>query len=479
VWVTVQVPAEAKPGEYEGSLTITTEGAKPVVVPVKLRVHDFRLPDPSAYTTCVDFVQSPETVAMQYDAPLWSEKHFELMGKSLELLRRAGNRSVNLYFVCETNHGNSESMVRWIKDGDGYRHDFSIMEKYLDAVEKHMGKPKLVFLYVWDYQYNERAKPEGFRDCVEASTGEVLVSSLDAEGKVTPLKLPKYADPKSKALWKPVIDGAMERLKKRGLEKALLLGWASDGPPSKEIVSLFAELAPGVPWAVGSHSFWGRQDKEIAEGGSPVKYATLVSAARDIRRKADPAAFFGWKDGDMVTTAYYRGMRNNSPITDFRFMADRPTEGGVRGAGRIGADFWPVMKDKRGRAVGSLSARYPQSGWRNLDIRMTLLEPGPDGAIATARFEMLCEGVQECEARLFIEEALFRQRIAGALAERCKGILDTRTRVLDDLHKAEERDVTYEQKNEIYDRFLAADWQAVTDKLFSAAAEVAQQLRIE
>ena len=83
--------------------------------------------------------------------------------------------------------------------------------------------------------------------------------------------------------------------------------------------------------------------------------------------------------------------------------------------------------------------------------------------------------VSECEARLFIEEALFRQRIAGPLAERCKEILDARARVLGDLHKTEERDVTYERKDEIYERFLAADWQAVTDKLYSAAAEVARQ----
>ena len=81
---------------------------------------------------------------MHYGVPLWSDKHFELMGKSFDLLRLAGNRSVNLYFVCETNHGNCESMVRWIKDGDGYRHDFTIMDKYLDLVEEHMGKPKMV-----------------------------------------------------------------------------------------------------------------------------------------------------------------------------------------------------------------------------------------------------------------------------------------------------------------------------------------------
>ena len=42
-------------------------------------------------------------------------------------------------------------MVRWIKQPDGsYKHDFTILQKYLDMVVKIQGKPKVVCLYVWD-----------------------------------------------------------------------------------------------------------------------------------------------------------------------------------------------------------------------------------------------------------------------------------------------------------------------------------------
>ena len=484
VWVTVNVPADAKPGTYEAKLSLAVARRPLARVPVKLTVHDYRLPDPEVCATCVDFVQSPETVAMYYGVPLWSDRHFELIGKSLTLLGKAGNRSVNIPFVCETNHGNSQSMVRWVKDGDPstplgagtYKHDFTVMEKYLDTVERHMGKPRMVFLYVWDYQYNERKEPEGFRGCVEPSTGEVKVSFLVGEGKVTTGKLPKYGDARSEALWKPVIDGVMARLKKRGLEESALLAWATDRPPSPDIVSLFARLAPGVPWAVGSHSFYSRQDKAIAADGSPVKYATLVSASRQNRRSRFRTNFFAWKPTDRVVTAYFRGLFNNHPITDFRFLTYRTTEGGVRGVGRLGADFWPVLKDKRGRVRGTLSARYPESGWRNLDIRMSMLAPGKDGAVTTTRYEMFREGLQECETRLFLEEALLHKKVSGELAKRCRTVLDARTRVLDDLDRARKREVSYEQKDVIFEKFVDADWQKLTDDLYGVAAEVAAKL---
>jgi hypothetical protein len=155
----------------------------------------------------------------------------------------------------------------------------------------------------------------------------------------------------------------------------------------------------------------------------------------------------------------------------------RPTESDVRGAGRIGADFWPVVKGRRGRRPSSLSARFPESGWRNLDIRMTLLAPGKEGAIATTRYEMFREGLQECETRLLIEEALFRKKVSGDLAERCQAVLAGCARVLKELRGADKRGVTYEQRDEIFEKFVAANWQRLTGRLYAAAAEVDAKLK--
>jgi len=45
IWVEVRIPKDAAPGEYQGTLTVTADGEKPVDVPVSLTVWDFVLPD--------------------------------------------------------------------------------------------------------------------------------------------------------------------------------------------------------------------------------------------------------------------------------------------------------------------------------------------------------------------------------------------------------------------------------------------------
>ena len=161
IWVIVSVPEGAAPGDYEGKLTVAVGNARPFVVPVKLTVCDWRLPEPRDFQTFVELIQSPETVAMAYEVPLWSEKHFQLMEKSLALMGKAGCKTTCVHLMCETNQGNSETMVRWIRQKDGsYRHDFSVMDRYLDLVEKHQGTPAIVCLYAWDRVFVDAAKDD-------------------------------------------------------------------------------------------------------------------------------------------------------------------------------------------------------------------------------------------------------------------------------------------------------------------------------
>jgi hypothetical protein len=124
VWVTVHVPADAQAGQYQGVLTIEAEGAAPVkfTVPVQLKVNDWKVPAPRDFVIHHNIYQSPDSVAKHYDVPLWSDRHFELMGKSLKAFSEVGNQLcvVNL-LVDSFTLGNSEGMVRWVrKEGSGF-----------------------------------------------------------------------------------------------------------------------------------------------------------------------------------------------------------------------------------------------------------------------------------------------------------------------------------------------------------------------
>ena len=145
VWVTVRVPKDARPGAYRGKLTITVGKKTSFKVPVDLHVSAWTLPEPHDFRTFAELVHSPESVAMFYNVPFWSDRHFELMKSSLRLMSELGSRTTYLHLLCETNQGNAESMARWVRRPDGtFTHDFTLLERYLDLVLKEMGKPQFV-----------------------------------------------------------------------------------------------------------------------------------------------------------------------------------------------------------------------------------------------------------------------------------------------------------------------------------------------
>ena len=123
---------------------------------------------------------------------------------------------------------------------------------------------------------------------------------------------------------------------------------------------------------------------------------------------------------------------------------------------------------------------------RNLDIRATMLAPGRDGAVSTHRFEMIREGLQEAEARIFIERALLEKTITGNLAKHCQDLLDERQRAM--LRGAASLILSrgtwrrypvnphgwWSGTSEAgVHWFIASGWQERSRQLYAAAAEVA------
>jgi hypothetical protein len=131
--------------------------------------------------------------------------------------------------------------------------------------------------------------------------------------------------------------------------------------------------------------------------------------------------------------------------------------------------------------------RYPQSLWRNLDIKACLLAPGPGGAVATARYEHLREGLQECEARIAIEEAILdhESALGPDLVARCRQLLKERYKAAwrEDCHdkaflaeNAFDKLPWYQQDKACYQWFLTSDWPQRTERLYALAGEVTEKL---
>jgi len=449
IWITVRVPRDAGSGTYTGRVAVETQGAEPVSVPVEVRVADWTLPDVSDFRTWVGMIQCPDTLALEYDVPLWCDRHFEMIATSLRLIGQTGSRVLYIPLIAHANVGGEQSMVRWVRRGDGYDYDFSVMERYLDIAQENMGTPKLVVFVVWDYYMipadTSSREDERFRqkyvtknlDKIGAQYGfGPMVTVLDPQSGATELvTLPHHSEAAAaKALWQPLFDELRRRMAARGLEGTMMLGLQGDGWPSPEDVALLDEVSGGLPWAMHSHN--GHSFDKLQFETARVAYQARVwtcrfsdDGAAGGGRDATMDSLRGW-EGDELNAQFDRVNRDDLPCTQWRHYAETVITGTQRGPARLGGDFWKVLRNKRGERKGRAYERYPESNWRNLIIQTSTLGPGPDGPVATTHLEAFREGVQECEARIEIERALgdeaLRARLGEDLAARCEQYLRAR-----------------------------------------------------
>ncbi len=443
LWISVKVPKDAKPGEYKGKVTVSAQGHKNVEVPVSLKVVDWTLPNYRDFTAYTDMFQSPESLAMAYDVPMWSEKHWKLIERSFELMGPLASKSVYLTCIRRTHLGNEQAMVRWKKGAGGeLEPDLSIATRYLDLAVKHMGKVPSVILYAW-----EPTNSMGHGNTFEPGPGkihdrEILITVVGPGGKLKKEKGPKWGTPECVKFWKKLIDAVQKELKKRGIPDSMLFGLMGDHRPTKTCMADIRKAAPKLEWAIHAHHYC---DKWY---GTEVGLSAAVWGIKCRVADPDEGRGYGWRNKFRLLK-YPRGDLNaRSALANYRTMEEKwigamiwnaktwPKAKGARGLGRQGADFWMVLKDKRGRSRGRLSARYPETYWGQLCINYgnpAFFGMGEDGAVPTVRSETVRENVQEIEARVFIEKALLdkakKARLGADLAKRCRDALDERIRL--------------------------------------------------
>ena len=470
IWLTVRVPRDAEPGTYSGKLTISAEGAAPIEVPLVLKLHDWVMPDPEEFVSHVGLIQSPESVAMQYDVGMWSDRHWKLMDRSFDLMGQVGSDCVFLYLMRRTHFGNEHGMVRWIRRPDGgYEHDFSIAERYLDLAVRHLGRPEVVGLYLWEaFTQGSRRHPNK----------GVPITILDsATGELEEGWGPKWGSPEAREFWKPVVDGLREILDKRGLADAMMFGVSTDAQPDEAVIEDLKAVAPDVPWISRGHV------RPSNLYGVPVGYVCDVWGS-PVAPDPSEERRYGWQNPWLRATFPRAGsntvgaMRPWAPLAMWYVSLEGMSAAGIRGFGSMGADFWDVLRSDDplrnpygGGWIHNIIGRYPESAYGQVYMGNSspyVLGPGPDGALPTVRFEMIRAAAQVTAARTFVEKALLDpDRKAGLgpeLAGRAQKLLDERARA-----------VLWARKGG-WLWFPSSGWQQRDDALYALCAEVANSL---
>ncbi len=413
IWLTVNVPATAAPGEYTGVMSVRTPPGKTIAVPVSLTVNQWKCPDPKDYFSYIGLMESPEAIAMKYNVPLWSDRHFELIETVLKYLGEIGNKEMVVLAAEGTQLGNYQSMIRIVKgDGGGAAVDFSIFDRYLDLYAKTNSPPQALMVYIWEGAFDKArdGKYQPFH-----------VTTVDkAAGAVSSVSL-SYDTPDGKAYVQAVMDGVHERVIKRGWkEDCIMYGLSSDAEPSDQTVELFKGIAPYARWVKHSHH------TAKAFDGVEVAVQAVVNGGTTYTGP-------GWSNPRLELLFLRKKREREAGPQSWRYMMEYSIfRTSCRGMGRIGADMWEVVPPG-GKGESELDNGHGTHYTPNLMINCSscaMLAPGPKGPVATARFEMLREDIHDCEAMTIIARALHDDKTKGKLSAdlvtRCQDILKRR-----------------------------------------------------
>jgi hypothetical protein len=483
IWVTVNVPSNAAPGEYEGLLTVESDVDQVPDVKVILHVADWPAPNPSDFRIINLALESQEAVARHYGVPLWSDRHLELMGESLKLLAQVNSRQVSLNLTQDFYGagGNEETMVRWVKSGPAagegkgpqqYTYDYSALDKYLDLAARTVGKPNLIRINCW-MEWGPKD-----RNAVAATNtwqGKAAVTLFDpATGKLEDLEYPRADSPEFVPFWRPVLDEVFKKLESRGWLDVTAFGansycWGVH----PEIIDAAHVIRPDAVWAYTSHNggMGGRFRGTKPEVSMLCKYPEHIwgpgPGARDSDNRGYRTLF------DERPTYLFHTMRNQfwdfSELRIPRSVVERCVGEGHDGVSDFGGDLFPIPNPRR------LNTYYKIGNGRGTGgpncSTTSLLAPGPNGAVATERFEAFREGLQICEAILFAQKCINSGKLSAELAARANAALNERGRrmkesfVLADKSGALRYDFNHQSENS-FER---------EKELFAVAAEAARQ----
>jgi hypothetical protein len=403
VWVVVQAPKDQAPGWYVGTLNVKANG-KDFTTPVQLLVTGATLPEAKDFTSLIGAASSYETIALHYGVKPWSDEHFRKLETGLRLLGQIGNDVLQVPVITQNQFSWKLPLIRFQKDGDGLKPDFTVLEKYLDLYLKHCTPPKAFCLYVWDANCAKRGANSYEGRQIPSREFQpktkLLVQAVDG----TEVPAPHYADPGAEKFYKRLAEGVAAIIEKRGCSKrALLFSMGGDNRPSQEDGELHKKWLPGVRWNLLSHfsgdaGSFGR-DKEANELLKTGKF--IVLGGHEVGLKEHP-----WRDycrpfnansieKDLESNREYLDLgcarwhwADYSPPLVFRTLPLHQSGN----LGRLGLDFW---------GKGPINRSY-------FTASSSLTAPGADGPAPTVRFQMLREGVQDVELRLMIVRAYLK-----------------------------------------------------------------------
>ncbi len=363
VWLTINVPLDAKPGHYKSTLTLSVSGQKNKTIALNLKVIDKKLPEVSDWKFHLDLWQNPYAVSRFHGVEPWSKAHFDLLKPIMKRLANAGQKVITVSLNKRPWGGQTydpfESMIYWKKKANGaWEYDYTIFDNWV-AFMMNLGVNKQISCYSMVPWGNE------FYYFDEAQHKEVKIKAAPGTEEY-------------KALWTPFLKDFKQHLVKKGWANITRVAMDERGPDEmKAMLTLLNTYAPefGVSFADNHKSY--KLYPEVLKDLSVAFGHPIAKADLKIRQ-----------ENGFVST-HYVCCSDKFPNT---FTFSPPLEGTFIGWYTMAAGFDGFL-------------RWAYNSWVKHPLQDSRFRAWPAGDTylvypynrSSIRFEMLREGIQDAE----------------------------------------------------------------------------------
>ena len=238
VWVTVNIPHDAKPGVYKSQVTVTAKGAK-VVMPFEVEVINQTLPTYDQWGYHLDLWQHPSAVARVRNLEMWSDEHFAAIREEMLPLVQAGQKVITTTLnrdpwgsQCFDDY---EDMIIWTHKADGsWSYDYTVFDKYVELMMS-LGVKKQINCY--------SMLPWNNALCwYEEKSGAFLQKSRG----------PQHKD--FEKMWGPFLTDFVKHLKEKGWLEITNIAADERAPEDMEVViKVMKKYAPELGFAMADN----------------------------------------------------------------------------------------------------------------------------------------------------------------------------------------------------------------------------------
>ena len=200
LWITVQIPRDAKAGVYQAEITVAATNTTNLSFTLDLEILPQILPPSSQWSFHLDLWQNPWAVARYHNVRPWSKDHWSLLRPLIRMLAGAGQKCITTTIISRPWGGQTydayESMIDWVRQADGtWRYDYSVFDRYVEFCMEN-GITEQISCYSvisWSgYSYFDEA------------SGEIKTLSC------------QIASPEYREHWRPFLSDFLRHLKEKG-----------------------------------------------------------------------------------------------------------------------------------------------------------------------------------------------------------------------------------------------------------------------